>query len=61
MYCSSYSYIACPYPVDWAVINNQLKVIELLTEAGADCNVANKFGKTPLDDAIESESFELGV
>lgn len=39
------------YPVHKAVSSNQLEVLALLIELGADVNVTDKFGETPLHDA----------
>jgi len=47
--------------IDWAVINTQKAVIELLLEKGADCNIKSKYGHTPLDEAITGGIYEIAV
>jgi ankyrin repeat protein len=45
-------------PLNWAALNNNTKMIELLLELGADINRQNLSGFTPLHHAVEAEAVE---
>jgi len=45
-------------PLNWAAIENNTDMIQLLLNAGTDVNKTNLSGFTPLHHAVESKSFE---
>jgi cytohesin len=45
-------------PLNWAALNNDTKMIELLLELGADIDRQNLSGFTPLHHAVEAEAVE---
>lgn len=46
------------YPLNWAAWNNNVEMIEVLLDAGADISKPNRTGFTPLHHAIENGSTE---
>lgn len=46
------------YPLNWAAWNNNVEMIEVLLDAGADVSKPNRTGFTPLHHAIENGSTE---
>jgi ankyrin repeat protein len=46
-------------PMHWAVRNNNVEIVDLLIEAGADVNKGDQAGKTPLSHAAESGKVDM--
>lgn len=46
-------------PLHWAVEKQNLEVIHILLEYGADTNANSKFNKTPISIALEKDRLDL--
>ena len=46
-------------PLHWAALNSHVSLVRLLLTHGADFNIKNSFNRTPFDEAVASEKFEV--
>ena len=46
-------------PLHWAALNSHVSLVRLLLENGADFNVKNYADRTPFDEAVVNEKFEV--
>ncbi|KRX05420.1 Ankyrin repeat-containing domain [Pseudocohnilembus persalinus] len=47
-------------PVHFGTICGQKEIVQLLCEKGANCNVTNQVGNTPIEEALALEQYEIG-
>lgn len=46
-------------PLHWAALNSHVPLVRLLLESGADIKIKNSVDRTPFDEAVAGEKFEV--